>query len=136
MRRVGAAGYSNDLRERIVDALKQGASTKEAAQRFQVGLDTVRRFHKKDQEGTLDQRVKPPGRQRTVQAVHEQQLLAQLDDHPDASLQEHADMLLTATGLRISYRTVDRVYRRHGITHKKNAGRQRTERGTAFAVPE
>ena len=127
MRRVGAAGYGNDLRERIVAAVNQGMSTKETAERFQVGLDTVRLYHRKDQQGILDQRIKPPGRRRTVQVEHEKQLLDQLHHHPDASLQEHADMLLAATGLRISYRTVDRVYQRHGIRHKKNTGRQRTE---------
>ena len=59
-------------------------------------------------------------------ALHEQQLLAQLDTHRDATLQEHADLLEAATGLKVSYKTVDRVFRRHRITHKKNGGRQRT----------
>lgn len=127
MRRVGAAGYGNDLRERIVVALQQGASTKEVAQRFQVGIDTVQRYRRKEKEGTLKQRLKPTGRCRKVREEHEQQLLKQLDTHPDATLQEHADMLREETGLDITYRTVDRVFQRNHITHKKNTGRQRAE---------
>ncbi|SMB78876.1 hypothetical protein SAMN00790413_05672 [Deinococcus hopiensis KR-140] len=36
-------------------------------------------------------------------------------------------MLEEATGLKISFKTVDRVFRKHHITHKKNAGRERTK---------
>lgn len=127
MRRVGAAGYGDDLRERIVAALREGASTKEVAERFEVGLDTVQLYRRKAQDGTLTQRLSPTGRLRKVQEEHEQQLLKQVASHPDATLQEHADMLREATGLDITYRTVDRVFRRHRITHKKNTGRQRAE---------
>jgi len=70
--------------------------------------------------------AKPTGRHRTVTALHEQQLLAQLETHRDATLQEHADLLEAARGLKISYKTVNRVFRRPKITHKKTAGRQRT----------
>ena len=127
MRRVGAAGYGDDLRERIVAALEGGATTKEVAQQFQVGPETVRLYRRKAREGTLKQRLKPTGRSRKVEAVHEQQLLEQLAASPDATLQEHADMLRQATGLDISYRTVDRVFQRHHMTYKRNAGRHRAE---------
>ena len=126
MRRVGAAGYSQELRERIVRAVKSGKTIQAVADHYEVNRNTVRSYLKKAEAGTLHERTTPPGRPRTVQAEHEQQLLRQLDTHPDASLEEHARMLLQATGLAITYRTVDRVFRRHHITHKKNAGRQRT----------
>ena len=126
MRRVGAAGYSQELRERIVRAVKSGKTIQAVADHYEVNRNTVRSYLKKAEAGTLHERTAPPGRPRTVQAEHEQQLLRQLDTHPDASLEEHARMLLDATGLAITYRTVDRVFRRHHITHKKNAGRQRT----------
>ena len=94
---------------------------------YQVGLDTVRVYREKAKQGTLTQRVKPTGRSRTVQAEHEQQLLKQLETHPGATLQEHADMLQGALGLRISYRTVDRVFQRHGLTRPGQLGRRREE---------
>ncbi len=124
MRVVGAGGYSNDLRERIVAAVQRGDSIHEVARRYEVAHITVRTYLQKAHEGTLDQRMTPPGRPRSVQAMHEQHLLKQLHTHPDATLMEHACMLHQATGLKISYRTVDRVFRRHGITHKKRTGRQ------------
>jgi transposase len=127
VKRVGAAGYGIDLRERIVAALDQGGSTKAVAERYDVGCDTVRLYAKKAQAGTLAQRAQPSGRRRTVQAEHEQVLLTLLQASPDATLEEHAQLLQAATGLLISYRTVDRVFRRHGITYKKNTGRSRTE---------
>ncbi|WP_420796044.1 helix-turn-helix domain-containing protein [Deinococcus cavernae] len=93
---------------------------------WKSSLEHYRTYLQKAQQGTLDHRIRPSGRPRTVQPDHEQQLLNQLDTHPDATLQEHASMLHKATGLKISYRTVDRVFRRHGITHKKRTHRQRT----------
>jgi transposase len=104
-----------------------GKTLQAVAEHYQVNRNTVRVYVQKAREGTLAERISPPGRPRRVQIEHEQQLLRQLDTHPDASLGEHACMLLEATGLNITYRTVDRVFRRHRITYKKNAGRQRTE---------
>ena len=127
MRRVGAAGYGGELRERIVRAVKSGKTIQAVADHYEVNRNTVRVYLNKANEGTLAERISPPGRPRIVQPEHEQQLLKQLSTHPDATLQEHACMLLEATGLKITYRTVDRVFQRHHITHKKNAGRQRTE---------
>lgn len=127
MRIVGGAGYGNDLRERIVEARRAGASTREVAERFQVCVNTVQEYLRREKAGTLTQRVRPSGRPRTMQSAHEAQLLAQVKAHPDATLEEHAAMLLEVSGFKTSYRTVDRVFRRHGITHKKNTGRQRTQ---------
>jgi len=71
---------------------------------------------------------KPTDGRRTVKAHHEQQLLAQLETHRDATLQKHADLLEAAPGLKVSYKTVDRVFRRHKITHKKTlVARERCE---------
>ena len=99
---------------------------KSLAQHFSVHVNTVNRYLERHRNNTLHIIPRPTGRHRTVTALHEQQLLAQLDTHRDATLQEHADLLEAATGLKVSYKTVDRVFRRHRITHKKNGGRQRT----------
>jgi len=97
-----------------------GASPDEAARHFSVHVDTVKSDLERHRQHTLHVIAKPTGRHRTVTADHEQQLLTQLDTHRDATLQEHADLLEAATGLKISYKTVDRVFHRHKITHKKN----------------
>ena len=136
MKRVGARGYGVDLRERIVLAVREGMAVEEAAHQYRVHLQTVQRYLSLDDQGLLGVYVKPSGRPCTLQAEHEQQLLQQLVEHADATLVEHARMLETATGLKVSFKTVDRAFTRLKITHKKNAGRQRAERGTPFGVPE
>ena len=96
-----------------------GSSRRYSEGRYEVAQITVRTYLQKAQNGTPDQRITPPGRPRIVQAEHERHLLSQLDTHPDTTLEEHARMLHTATGLKISGRTVNRVFRRHRIIHKK-----------------
>lgn len=127
MNTAGVYGYALELRRRIVYLVLAGATLEEAAQHFSVHVDTVRTYMEKHQNNTLHLRVKPTGRHRTVTATHEEHLLRQVETHPDATLAEHARMLEEATGLRISDKTVDRVFARHNITHKKNTGRSRTE---------
>jgi transposase len=126
-KRVGARGYSLDLRERIVAAARKEQNDQQVAETFGVDVRTVRLYMKKHEAGTLSQVKRPTGRRPRVQRKHEQVLLQQLEEDLDATLEEHARRLEDNTGLKISYRTVDRVFRRHGITSKKNAGRRRTE---------
>lgn len=126
MNTAGVRGYSLELRTRIVALVEGGASPEEAAAHFSVHVTTVKRYVERHRQNTLHLIYRPTGRYRTVTAEHEQQLLAQLDSHRDATLQEHADLLEAATGLKVSYKTVDRVFRRHHVTLKKNGGRQRT----------
>ena len=136
MKRVGARGYGVDLRERIVLAVREGTDVEEAAQQYRVHSQTVQRYLDLDDQGMLDVYVKPSGRPFTLQAEHEQQLLRQLNKHADATLVEHACMLEEATGLKVSFKTVDRAFTRLKITHKKNAGRQRTQGNDAHPVSE
>ena len=63
---------------------------------------------------------KSSGRPRIVQEHHELQLLKQAEEKPDSTLEEHSVLLEAATGLKISFKTVDRVFRRHKIKHKKS----------------
>ncbi|WP_189642984.1 IS630 transposase-related protein, partial [Deinococcus piscis] len=71
MKRVGAAGYGNDLRERIVAAVQRGDTITAVARQYEVTHRTVVTYLKKVEEGTLEQRLTPSGRPRTVQAEHE-----------------------------------------------------------------
>lgn len=136
MQPVGGRGYALELRERIVEGVRNGQTVRDAAQHFSVHPTTVVRYLELDRQGQLGLVLTSPGRPRRVTPLDEAQLLRQLDEHPDATLNEHARMLEDATGRRVSFKTVDRVFARYGITHKKNTGRQRTAGGTASAVPE
>ena len=126
IKRVGAAGYGFALRERIVAAVEGGMSVKDAARVFSVNVMTVYRYLKSHRLGQLHVVAKPTGRPFQLTAVHEAQLLKQLEAHGDATLVEHARMLEEATGLNVSFKTVDRAFKRMQITYKKNAGRSGT----------
>ena len=84
---------------------------------------TVYRYLKSHRLGLLHVVAKPTGRPFQLTTVHEAQLLKQFEEHRDATLVEHASILEAATGLKVSYKTVDRAFTRLQITYKKNAGR-------------
>jgi len=90
---MGIRGYSFDLKERIVALAETGVLAKDVAHHFSVDVSTVRRYVQKHQRGTLKVTPRSPGRPPTLTAVHEAQLLKQLDDHADATLVEHAGFL-------------------------------------------
>lgn len=127
MKIVGAGGYDLALRERIVAAVEGGRSVKDTAQLFSVHVLTVYTYLKRHRLGQLAVVGKPTGRPPRLTAVHEAQLLKQLDTHADATLVEHARMLEDTTGLKVSSKTVDRAFARLKISHKKNAGRARAQ---------
>jgi len=90
MKIVGAAGYDFALRERIVAAVEGGMAVKDAARVFSVNVMTVYRYLKSHRMGQLHVVAKPTGRPFQLTALHEAQLLKQLEAHSDATLFEHA----------------------------------------------
>lgn len=133
---VGAKGYGIELRERIVEAVQNGETRDEAARRFGVHYQTVDAYLIKAELGTLNQTRKPTGRPRLLMAQHETQVFKQLEEFPDATLEEHAQMLFEATGFRTSETTIHRLFARYDITFKKNGLRQRAERRRQNQFPE
>ncbi|WP_139806467.1 IS630 family transposase [Deinococcus hopiensis] len=119
MKAVGGRGYSLDLRERVVAAVEGGQTRKEVARLYRMRIETVDTYLEKQRLGTLHEVGRSSGRPPRVTPLHEQQLLQQLKAHDDATLIEHARMLEEATGLKVSFKTVDRVFRKHHITRKK-----------------
>ena len=116
--------YSSDLRELIVKAVEEGQAPESVAQTYRMSLKTVKSYVAKKADGTLHQVRGSGGRPRLVQERHEMQLLKQVNEKPDSTLEEHRVLLEEATGLKISFKTVDRVFRRHQIKHKKKVSSQ------------
>ena len=111
--------YSSDLRELVVKAVEEGQAPESVAQTYRMSLKTVKSYVAKKADGTLHQVRGSGGRPRLVQEHHKMQLLKQINEKPDSTLEEHRVLLEAATGLKISFKTVDRVFRRHQIKHKK-----------------
>ncbi|WP_162176650.1 IS630 family transposase, partial [Deinococcus frigens] len=116
---AGVYGYGLEFRRRVVNLVLGGATPEKAACHFSVHFITVKSYLERHRNHTLHVRVKSRGRHRMMTAPQEQQLLRQVDSHPNANLAEHARMLEEATGLHINSKTVGRVFARHHITHKK-----------------
>ena len=116
--------YSSDLRELVVKAVEEGQAPESVAQTYRMSLKTVKSYVAKKADGTLHQVRGSGGRPRLVQEHHEMQLLKQVNEKPDSTLEEHRMLLEEATGLKISFKTVDRVFRRHQIKHKKKVSSQ------------
>jgi transposase len=77
--------YSQDLRERIVQAVDEGKTQAEAAQIFKVSRKTVERYIKQRREKGHLLPNPIPGRPPVKRAVLEAKLRPQLESQPDAT---------------------------------------------------
>jgi len=115
--------YSHDLRERIVRAVAEGQPMREAARRFGVCVNTVKRLvvlH--ERSSTLTPRP-IPGRPRTLDEADVRQ---RLQAAPDATALEHCAWWAETQGQVVSETTMWRAMRRVGWTHKKKHHSKRT----------
>lgn len=119
-----ARAYSQDLRERVVLCVASGATCREAAARFGVGVATaVRWAHRYRTTG--DASARPMGgSRRAVLAGERDWLLARIVEKPDLTLRAIVAEL-AARDVRVSYDAVWRFYRQAGMTFKKKPARSR-----------
>ena len=122
-----ARALSNDLRERVIDAVDGGMSRRAAAARFGVAVSTAIRWVQRWRESG-SRGPRPQGgdnRSHRIEA-HRAEILALIEASPDITLAEIADHLRARHGLGVAQSTVWRLLDRHGMTFKKNRARQRT----------
>ena len=111
--------YSLDLRERVVSALEEGMSTRQAAARYSIGIATVGTWGRlKRSQGDVRpaKQGKPKG---SVLDAHEAFILGTLQDKPDTTLEEMVERLAAERGLRVVTTAVWKFLDRHDQTHKK-----------------
>lgn len=113
--------YSQDLRERIVDAYDRGeGSIRELARRFSVSPTTVQEYlNRRRRTGGLAPSPHGGGPSRTLQRRHERALMALRRKRNDRTDDEYARLLLRRMGIRVSRRTINRTWQRLGVTRKK-----------------
>ena len=112
--------YSTDLKERLVRAVADGLPMREAARRFQVGVNTVKNAVVQQRETGSLARKPIPGRPREIRHEQEAVLLARLEAEPDATLEEHCAWWAQHQGQELSVTTMWRALHRLGWTHKKS----------------
>ena len=112
--------YSTDLKERLVRAVADGQPMREAARRFGVAVNTVKRAVVQERAtGSLERRPIPGGPRR-IGPEQEAVLRARLEAASDATVLEHCAWWAEQYGQQLSEATMWRAIRRLGWTHKKN----------------
>ena len=115
------ASYSLDLRERIVKAhVEEGQSHSVVAKRFGVSRWSVRRYLNRAAAGSLAP-TPHPGRPQRLDGAGCEVLRAQVAEHHDWSLEQHAAALTAATGIPLKKSSVGNYLKRLGVTYKKRA---------------
>lgn len=110
---------SDDLRLRVLRAIDEGMSRRQAAARFEVAPSTAIRWHEEWRRSGVC-RAKPQGGDRWshVTEAHAERILSILDATGDITLVE-LKARLGETGGTVSISALSRFFRRHGITRKK-----------------
>lgn len=112
--------YSEDLREKILEALGRGATKSEAARSFGVSRSSVKRYAKLADEGRTLAPKKRPGLKPKMDEATRRLLEQDLEERPAATLSERREYLGRVAGVRVSESTVSRVLRRLGWSRKKD----------------
>jgi len=115
--------YSEDLREKIVEALERGMGKSQAARTFSVSLSSVKRYAKLAQEGRSLAPKKRPGSKPKLDERARRLLQADLEEHPFLTLQERCEYLRAVASVEVSRSTVCRAIKRMDATRKKGADR-------------
>ena len=112
--------YSEDLRKKIVEALRRGMTKSEAARTFGVSRSSVKRYAKLTEEGRSLAPRKRPGSKPKMDERARRLLEADLEERPAATLSERQEFLRRVVGLSVSESSVSRMLRRLGWSRKKD----------------
>ena len=112
--------YSEDLRKKIIEALRRGMTKSEAARTFSVSRSSVKRYAKLAEEGRPLAPKKRPGSKPKMDETARRLLEADVEERPSATLSERREYLERVSGLWVSDSTVSRMLKRMGWTRKKD----------------
>ncbi len=112
--------YSEDLRQKIVQALERRRMTKsEAARAFSVSLSSVKRYAKAVNEGRSLSPRKAPGKRPLLDEKARTLLEADVEERPFARLSDRQEYLQKVAGVSVSESTLSRALRKMGFGRKK-----------------
>ena len=112
--------YSEDLRKKIIEALRRGMTKTEAARSFGVSRSSVKRYAKLADEGRPLAPKKRPGSKPKMDESARRLLEADMEERPAATLSERREFLGRVAALSVSDSTVSRMLRRLGWSRKKD----------------
>lgn len=113
-------GYSQDLRDRVIDAVEvEDMSRRAAARRFGVSgsaaIKWVRRFRRTGKRSPIG----TGGHRPSALKPHRDFLAALRAEQPDMTLERMCRRLAEDRGVKADTGMMSRFLRREGITHKK-----------------
>ncbi len=114
------ASYSQDLRDRVIDAVVVGGmSRRAAAHRFGVSESAAIKWVQRFERSGSRKPVGTGGHRSSALKPHREFLEAARAEKPDITLQALCDRLLAERGVRADTSMMSRFFRRQGITLKK-----------------
>jgi transposase len=113
--------YSQDLREKIIQALEAQEETQsEIAERFAVSLSFVEKlWHQWQTTGSCSAKPHAGGQKRRLRD-HSEMLRTAVAQQPDATLEELVDQIVEAKGPQVSLSTICRELQRLKLPLKKS----------------
>ena len=112
--------YSQDLRDRVIDAVVDGGmSCRAASRRFGVNESSAIRWVRRFRQTGQRVPVGTGGHRPSALAPHRAFIDAVRAEQPDMTLQALCDRLMTERGVRCDTGMMSRFFKRVGITVKK-----------------
>ncbi len=112
--------YSEDLRKKVVEAVKRGMKKCEVAYTFGLSLSSVKRYVGAACEGRSLRPKERPGMRPKIGNNGRRLVEADLQERPAATLSQRREFLERVAGIRVSESTVSRLLKRLGWTRKKD----------------
>jgi transposase len=119
--------YSEDLRLKIVQALRDGMSKSAAARLFGVSLSSVKRYARMARRVASLAPRKGGGRPPKTEEIAEKLLEEDVKERPTATVSERRRFLERTTGKSLSDSTVKRLLKRLGYSQKNGLWGRRSE---------
>ena len=119
--------YSEDLRQKIVQALQRGISKSQTARLFNVSLSSVKRYARIAQRGESLKPGKGSGRPPKVGKNEERLLKKDVRERPTATIRERRMFLESLTAKIFSDPTIRRLLKRMGFSQKNGQWGQWSE---------
>lgn len=114
--------YSNDLRKRVVDAVRTGDSCRAVAKRFGVAISSVVKWSQRYRATGSVAPGKMGGHRRPILEPHREFIIKRITQTPHLTLHGLKDEL-AARGVMVSHNAVWLFLRREGLSFKKNSVR-------------
>jgi transposase len=119
--------YSEDLRQKIADAIRGGMPEAQAARTFGVGISTVKRYATKARRGEPLEPGRAPGKPPKMDKRVRKLLEEDLKERPFVTLRERCDYVEAISGVSLSRSTMWSAIARIGSTRKKGDEALRSE---------